>query len=158
MDSNENNKLSLSSTQEELEERLLSENDADELKNIINLFNLNIKKKDILRAEKLSNLQDNVVNEMILRVEENPSLIANDVLLKYFQAIQGTIDKSDRSLNDIDVAAIQVNQNQINLNVGGVECLDTGSKLKISDAVKSILSKIDVNGMQNVVESDIDDG
>lgn len=144
----ENKELSIVSPQKELESRLMEESDTEELKKIINLFNLNIKKKDILRAGKLSELQDNVVNEMILRIEQAPGAISNDSLINFYKTVQSTIDKSDRSLNDIDTSSIQINQQQINLNV--TPELDTGSKMRIAEAVKSVLEKINKTKEQEV--------
>lgn len=144
----ENKELSIVSPQEELESRLMEESDTEELKKIINLFNLNIKKKDILRVGKLSELQDNVVNEMILRIEQAPGAISNDSLINFYKTVQSTIDKSDRSLNDIDTSSIQINQQQINLNV--TPELDTGSKMRIAEAVKSVLEKINKTKEQEV--------
>ena len=54
---------------DELEQKLVDETDIDELKNIINLFNLNIKKKDILRTSKLSDLQDKETEQIEKRIE-----------------------------------------------------------------------------------------
>lgn len=150
----ENKELSIVSPQEELESRLMEESDAEELKKIINLFNLNIKKKDILRAGKLSELQDNVVNEMILRIEQAPGAISNDSLINFYKTVQSTIDKSDRSLNDIDISSIQINQQQINLNV--TPELDTGSKMRIAEAVKSVLEKINKTKEQEVEAIDVE--
>ena len=56
---------------DELEQKLVDETDIDELKNIINIFNLNIKKKDILRTSKLSDLQDRVTEQIGQRLEYN---------------------------------------------------------------------------------------
>ena len=52
--------LSLTTSLSDLEQKLIAEQDTQELQQIVDLFNLNIRKKDILRARKLSNLQDKI--------------------------------------------------------------------------------------------------
>ena len=66
---------------DELEQKLVDETDIDELKNIINLFNLNIKKKDILRTSKLSDLQDKVTEQIGQRLEYNAAAFSNKDLI-----------------------------------------------------------------------------
>lgn len=133
---------------DELEQRLIQETDIDELKNVINLFNLNIKKKDIIRTSKLSDLQDLVTNQIGERLEKNAGAFSNKDLIDYFKVLQDSINKADNSLDTVDTPAIQLNQ-QINLNVSKEEELDRESRARIADAVNSILLK-----MQNQTEPD----
>ena len=63
--------LSLTTSLSDLEQKLIAEQDTQELQQIVDLFNLNIRKKDILRARKLSNLQDKISDQMQARVEEH---------------------------------------------------------------------------------------
>lgn len=137
----EKNVVSLESSPEELEQQLLKETDIEELKNVINLFNLNIKKKDIIRTNKLSNLQDLVTDQMQERIERNAGAFSNKDLIDYFKTIQESIKKADNSLSNIDTPAIQLNQ-QFNLNVENKDVLDKDSRDKVADAVKSILDKM----------------
>ena len=44
--------LSLTTSLSDLEQKLIAEQDTQELQQIVDLFNLNIRKKDILRARK----------------------------------------------------------------------------------------------------------
>ena len=48
--------LSLTTPMDKLEEQLLNETNIDELNKVINLFNLNIKRKDMVRTSHLNDL------------------------------------------------------------------------------------------------------
>ena len=132
----ENNLVTLDTPTEELEERLLSENDSDEIKNIIDIFNLNIKKKNVIRTEKLSQLQDAISEQMRKRIENNADAFSNKDLLDYFKTIQETVDKSDM-YSEVKVP-VQINQ-QINISTDNE--LDRASKEKVLAAINAILSK-----------------
>ena len=148
----ENNIVTLNSSPEELEQKLIQETDIDELKNVINLFNLNIKKKDILRTNKLSNLQDLVTDQMGERLEKNAGAFSNKDLIDYFKIIQESINKADNSLNGVDTLAIQLNQ-QFNLNVDNKKDeLDKDSRDRVADAVNAILAKMKQPQQEEIVE------
>ena len=148
----ENNIVTLNSSPEELEQKLIQETDIDELKNVINLFNLNIKKKDILRTNKLSNLQDLVTDQMGERLEKNAGAFSNKDLIDYFKIIQESINKADNTLNGVDTPAIQLNQ-QFNLNVDNKKDeLDKDSRDRVADAVNAILAKMKQPQQEEIVE------
>ena len=65
---NEDKPISLNTPLEELKQKRLTENDLDKLDDIINIFNLNIKRKDIVRTSKLNDLQDKIADQMTLRL------------------------------------------------------------------------------------------
>lgn len=150
----EKNLSTLETPVDELEQRLIQETDIDELKNVINLFNLNIKKKDIIRTNKLSDLQDLVTSQIGERLEKNAGAFSNKDLIDYFKVLQDSINKADNSLDTVDTPAIQLNQ-QINLNVSKEEELDRESRARIADAVNSILVKMQ-NQPKEVEEEIVD--
>ena len=128
--------LSLTSPQEDMIDSILSEDNMDDLKDIIKLFNVNMKKRDLIRTSKLSEVQDKVVAQMASRVEDRPDNFSNDDLLKYYKTIQDTIAKSDTSFDTIETPTIQVNQQ---INVGDVAGFDRESRKRILDTVNEIL-------------------
>ena len=130
-------KLSLTTPEVELESRLLNEDDISEMKNIIDLFNLNIQKKNVIRVNKLNNLQDKVYNQIEKRLETYPDNFSNKDLLDYFKVFQDTVDKSNISTEELKIPAIQVNQQNINISNG----LSIESRKKVADAVRNILDK-----------------
>lgn len=126
--------LSLTTPPDDMLDSIMKEEDLDNLKDIIKLFNLNMKKRDILRSSKLSEVQDKVVEQIAARVEDRPDNFSNDDLLKYYKTIQDTIAKTDTSLDKLETPTIQVNQ-QINV---GTE-FNTESRKRILDTVNQIL-------------------
>ena len=135
---NEDKPISLNTPLEELKQKLLTENDLDKLDDIINIFNLNIKRKDIVRTSKLNDLQDKIADQMTLRLTEKANEFSNKDLLDYFKVLQDTINKSDNSLESIDTPAIQINQQQI--NIGEETELNRASREKVKNAVASFLA------------------
>lgn len=122
---------------DELASKLLEEDNIDNIKNIIDLFNLNIKKKDIIRVSKLNDLQDKVYDQLDKRLTLNADTFSNKDLITYFKVIQETIDKSDVSSENLIEPKIQLNQNNLNINVGPT--LNRDSRQNVLDAVKKIL-------------------
>ena len=133
----EDKPVSLNTPLEQLKQKLLTENDLDKLDDIINIFNLNIKRKDIVRTSKLNDLQDKIADQMALRLTEKANEFSNKDLLDYFKVLQDTINKSDNSLESIDTPAIQINQQQI--NIGEETELNRESREKVKNAVASFL-------------------
>ena len=142
--------LSLNTPAEELESRLLSETDEDEVKNIIDLFNLNIQKKNVIRNNKLAELQDKISDQMQKRVEKNADAFSNSDLLDYFKTVQSTIANSKTSSEDIKVP-IQITQQQVNVTVG--DELDRESKQRVINAIQSILNKQN----KEIVQEELDE-
>lgn len=132
--------LSLTTSLSDLEQKLIAEQDTQELQQIVDLFNLNIRKKDILRARKLSNLQDKISDQMQARVEEHADEFSNKDLLDYFKTIQDTLSKSDTLITPENMPAIQINQQNLNITVGDTS-LNKESKDKVMDKVKELLAK-----------------
>lgn len=141
--------LTIETPEEELESKLLAETDIDNVKNIINLFNLSIKKKDIIRTAKLNDLQDKVYNQIDKRLTLKADEFSNSDLLSYFKVIQETINKADTTLNKVDTPSIQITQNQLNIN-SSEEPLTRESKEKISNLVKKF---IQMSEEPNVVDT-----
>ena len=133
------NLLPINLSNEELEQRLIDETDIDNMKNIINLFNLNIKKKDIVRTVKLNDLQDKVYDQMNKRLTQKADEFSNADLLSYYKTIQESINKSDTTLDKVDTPAIQIVQNQLNINQENDE-LSRESKKKVIDLVQKFMS------------------
>ena len=104
----------LKSDSEELEIRLLEEDNIDNIKAIIDLFNINIKKKNIIRTSKLNELQDKVYNQIDERLTNRASSFSNKDLLEYFKVMQDTINKSDIDSDQVTAPNIQINQNNLN--------------------------------------------
>ena len=121
--------------------QILNEEDPNELQELIDLFNLNMKKRDIVRSAKLSEVQDKIVDQMSKRIEQRPDEFSNTDLLNYHKVVQDTITKSDTTLDSVKVPNIQLNQ-QININNAETDTFDRESRQRILDTVSSILENI----------------
>lgn len=133
---------------------LINETDPTKLRQLIDIFNLNIRKKDIIRATKLSALQDKVVNEMSERIINHSDNFSNKDLLDYFKTIQDTQNKTDTSIDNVNIPipTIQINHNEVNMNSDSV--LSRESKNKVSQTVQKILRELaDKSEEENLFES-----
>lgn len=139
----DNTLIPINTPEEELEKKLFEETDLDNMKNIISLFNLNIKKKDIIRTAKLNDLQDKVYNQIDKRLTSKADEFSNADLLNYFKTIQETINKADTSLDAVDTPSIQIIQNQLNVvNTQEEDKLSRESREKISAVVQQVLKNL----------------
>lgn len=123
-----------------IEQKILQTDDVDELQSLINVFNLNLKKKDIIRSAKLNEVQDKIVEQMSDRISSRADEFSNADLLNYHKVIQDTISKTDNNLDDVNVPNIQINQ-QLNINNTG-DSFDRESRKKILSAVDEILNDL----------------
>lgn len=124
-----------------IEEKILQEKNLDELQELVDLFNLNLKKKDIVRSAKLSEIQDKIVEQMSKRIEQRPDEFSNNDLLNYHKTVQDTLSKTDSTLDDIKVPTIQINQ-QFNVNNADSDQFDSDSRKRILATVNEILEEM----------------
>ena len=137
-----NDKLNKSLTK--LEKELVKEENIDDINRIVELFNLNLQKKNIIRSAKLSDVQDKVVDQIIQRIELEPEEFSNDDLIKYHKIIQETLDKTDTTMDNIKAPTIQINQQ---VNVDKI-MFDSDSRKRILSAVNDILNSEDIDNLK----------
>lgn len=145
MEQDKKDDLSLLTPIGDLEQRMMEEDNFDELKNIIDLFNLNIKKKDIIRVNRLNELQDKITSQMEERLEKRANEFSNKDLLDYFKVVQDTINKNDTTLENVNAPTIQIHQNNVIVENGE---LDYESKRKVASVVDDIMKKIKMSKAQ----------
>ena len=136
------------STINDLETKLLNEDNLDEINKIVEMFNVNLQKKNIIRSAKLSDVQDKVVQQMTDRFEQRADSFSNDDLIKYHKIIQETLTKTDTTMNNVKTPTIQINQQ---VNVDNVT-FNSESRKRILEAVNNIL-----NGSENVEDVEIEE-
>ena len=143
---------SLDSKTKDIAQQILDTDDIDKVKDLTNLFNLNIQKRNVMRVVKMNELLDNVTDKVAERFEKTPDNFTNDDLLKYMQVTENSIEKANKNLNLVEeTPAIQLQQNnQVNINIG--TSLDRESRVKVTDAVQAILKRI--KQPENVVTID----
>ena len=134
---------------------LIRETDIDKVKDLTNLFNLNQRKKNVLRLLKYNGLLDTISDQMIERFEKKADEFSNADLLDYMQTIQTAIEKAQKSIDLVsETPAIQLNQNNVTVNV--TDNFDRESKERIANAVKSILARMDIADMTEADDKVID--
>lgn len=140
----------------ELIDKIVNENDIDELKKFTQLFNVNQAKKNALRIIKLNGLLDCVSDQMMERFQKRAGEFSNKDLLDYMTVVQNAIDRANKSLNLIDeTPAISINNN-VNINVE--DGFDRQSRAKITEAVQAILARIENNSeLNNVIDVDFEE-
>ena len=95
--------------------QLRDANEKEDIEQILNIFNLNLKKKELLRLSKLSDLQDSITDQVEQRLYRHADEFSNRDLIDYFKAFQDTITKTSKSADELPV--VQITQNQLNINV-----------------------------------------
>ena len=109
--------------------QLRDANDKEDIEQILNIFNLNLKKKELLRLSKLSNLQDSITDQVEQRLSKHADEFSNKDLIDYFKAFQDTITKTNKSADEIPV--VQITQNQLNKSMSGKKRIVQKLKLRI---------------------------
>ena len=123
-----------------LAQQLIDEKDIDASKNIVQLFNFNLSKRNALRILKLNGLYDNITDQMIERFQKRSGEFSNSDLLSYLQTVENSIEKSQKSLSQVDEqpTIVQTNNTQVNFNV--LDGFNDDSRDRIANAIKSILN------------------
>lgn len=120
-----------------LSDKLIRTNDFDELNEIVEMFNLDLQKKNLIRGVKLSEVQDKVVDQLSMRLTERADNFSNEDLIKYLKTIQETLNKTTVTTDDIKAPTIQINQQ---VNVDNVNNFNAESRKRILSAVNSIMN------------------
>lgn len=134
---------------QQIAQKVLTEDDIDKVKDLTKLFNLNIRKKNVLRTLKMNDLLDKVTDQVVQRFEKTPNNFSNEDLIKYMQVIENSIDKANKNLNLVEeTSPIQLMQNnQVNINIE--DGLNRESRERVLEIVSSILNS---NNSQDVDE------
>ena len=148
--SNNLNTEPLDSRTQKIAQEILDTEDIDKIKDLTNLFNLNPKKRNVMRVLKMTQLLDSVTDKVIERFEKTPDNFSNEDLLKYMQVTENAIDKANKNLDMVEeTPAIQFQQNnQVNINID--KGLNRDSRAKVTEAVEAILKKLQNN--EQVIE------
>lgn len=127
--------------EQELTEKFLQETDPKELQSIVDLFNLNIQKKNMLRTTRISEIQDGIIEQISKRVSSRPDEFSNADLINYFKVMQETLAKRS---TETELPEIHINQNQLNISMNQENSegpvLNRMSRERVANAVRNILS------------------
>lgn len=123
--------------------QLIAEKDENKARDLTYLFNVNQNKKTMVRMDKLSGLQDDLVDQFVKRIANRPDEISNKELMDGLRIVQDIIERGQRQVSEVDQLQpmIQVNQQNTSINVGtdGTE-LSRESRERVKNAVLGLLS------------------
>ena len=138
-------------------QEILNSENLDQIKDLTNLFNLNMRKKNVLRTLKMDFLLDKVTDQVVERFEKTPDNFSNEDLIKYMQVTENAIDRANKNLNLVEeTPPIQYQQNnQVNINI--VDTLDRDSRERVLDYVNSILKNptVEIQDAAEVKEEEV---
>ena len=123
--------------------QIIAEKDIEKTKDLTHLFNINQNKKTMIRIDKLSGLQDNLVDQFARRIAERPDEISNKELMDGIKIVQDIIERGQKQVEGVNqTPLIQFNQqnNSVNLGDGNSPVLSKESRDKVKNAVLSLLS------------------
>ena len=134
-------------------EQIIDEESIDELNNLLAKFNLNQKKRNIVRTEMLSRLMDKASVQMVERLDKHAGEFSNKDLLDYLATARAAIDKNNISIDSSDMKPLIAQQNNLNVNI---TTLSRESKERVSDAVRALLAKMS-SGVSDMDFSDFEE-
>ena len=142
----------------EIAQQIMNETDVDKVKDLTNLFNLNAQKRNVARVLKMTDLLDQVTDQVLTRFERTPDNFSNEDLIKFMQVTENSIEKASKNLGQVgQTPAIQYQQNnQVNINIG--DSLNRESRQKVTDAVQAILSKFGTGEIPDITVPSNDEG
>lgn len=96
----------------------------------------------MLRANRLSDLQNKVIDNLEIRIDKKPDNFTNKELLDALNVVQQTTDKNVSYINSInEKPQIQLVNNNLNVTVESDD-ISKESRDKIVDAVNSLMELI----------------
>ena len=132
--------------------QIIAESDIEKTKDLTHLFNINQNKKTMIRIDKLSGLQDHLVDQFARRIAERPDEISNKELMDGIRIVQDIIERGQKQVEGVNqTPLIQFNQQNNSVNIGETgPQLNKESRDRVKNAVLSLLS-----GLNKPLSSDV---
>lgn len=130
----------------DLVEKIISENDPNELQKLTALFNAVQSKKNIVRSVRFNELLDTICDEMSTRFKTNPYGIDNDQIIKWLKSVQTIVDKNNSYVESINATPIIQKNIQVNNTVNLIDSMSKESKDRVAEVVKNILLQNEQGG------------
>ena len=136
--------------------QIIAEKDLEKTKDLTHLFNINQNKKTMIRIDKLSGLQDDLVDQFVRRIAERPDEISNKELMDGIKIVQDIIERGQKQVEGVQqTPLIQFNQQNNSVNIGdGAPQLSKESRDKVKNAVLSLLSGLNKPAPVEVVQEE----
>ena len=125
--------------------QIIAESDIEKTKDLTYLFNINQNKKTMIRVDKLSGLQDNLVDQLVRRISERPDEISNKELMDGLKIVQDIIERGQKQVAGVtETPLIQINQqnNEVNIGDQAAAGLTRESRDKVKNAVNALLASL----------------
>ena len=125
-------------------EKIVAETDESKTRDLTQLFNANQNKKTMIRIDKLSGLQDNLVDQFVKRIAERPDQISNKELMDGLKIVQDIIERGQKQVSGAgETPLIQVNQQNNEVTIGGAPSnLSRDSRERVKSAVMGLLNSL----------------
>lgn len=149
------NLIPLDDKTNDIANKIVEEDDLEETKKLINLFNLHQAKKNVLRVLKFNSLLDKVSDQMLARFEKCPGEFSNGDLINYLTVTQNAIDRANKSIALVDETPM-IQFNQVNI-ANPEQSLSRESKENIIKAVQALMTKAKELNLEsdNTIEGEI---
>jgi gamma-glutamylcysteine synthetase len=98
----------------------------------------------MIRIDKLSVLQDNLVDQFVKRIAERPDQISTKELMDGLKIVQDIIERGQKQVEGVEqTPIIQINQQTNSVNIGDTQTnLNRESREKVKNAVLSLLNNL----------------
>ena len=140
--------------------QIIAETDDKKTQDLTYLFNVNQNKKTMVRMDKLSGLQDGLVDQFVKRIAERPDEISNKELMDGLRIVQDIIERGQRQVSGVDQPQplIQVNQQDNSVHIGEGTELNRESRERVKNAVLGLLSGLAAQQSQETTFVDKTEG
>lgn len=140
--------------------KIIAETDDKKTQDLTYLFNINQNKKTMVRMDKLSGLQDGLVDQFVKRIAERPDEISNKELMDGLRIVQDIIERGQRQVSGVDQPQplIQVNQQDNSVHIGEGTELNRESRERVKNAVLGLLSGLAMQQPQETTFEDKTEG
>ena len=136
---------------------IMDEQDPTKAKDLVELFNWNMSKKNVARLQKLNHLYDSITDQMVERVDKRADQFSNSDLIDYVKTIQTAIDTNTKNLAQVQEPPLIVQQTNTQINVNVVDNFDCEAKERILAAVQATLKQAATKPVETTTEYVVDD-
>ena len=131
--------LTVVPTEQDILNKINSVTTTEELKDVTNLFNLNITKKEMARVMQQSELYDLVLQQAGDRLRKRPDELSTKDLIDYMNAFRGNIDKTQSYIDKVENSpTIQVNNDNKKVVVN-INNLNRDASEEVLEVVNTLL-------------------
>lgn len=123
--------------------KIVKADSVDELKSYVDMFSLNMAKKNAVRIAKYQNLLDAVVDQGLLRAEKHPGEFSNKEIIDYMRVVQDQINTSKNEIEHIgEKQTIQITNQKNEVNINLDSGLSRESKNKVIDTIRALVQQV----------------